>query len=465
MKKFDSFRTRSFRIGGYSVVAALIVLAVLIAVNMIVNALPYSATKLDATASKLYSLSDQTKSVLKTLDEDVTIYWICQEGIEDVALETLIGHYTSSSAHIKVQKVDPDVNPAFVEKYTTELYNNSVVISSAQRDRYISNEEIYVLDTATYYASGEEEWTFEGEDALTRGIYYVVTDKLPKVYVTSGHGEATLSDAQQNLFLDENLELATLKLVSFAAIPEDADLVMIYLPTTDISEGEKTVLQNYMADGGKVMLVTMPTGVDMPNLEAVMSVYGISVVDGYVMEGDASRYSQAPFYLLPTINSHEITDPVINNKLYALTYAAQGLQVQSTGSTTQVVTQLLTTSDSSYSKVNMQSTTAEKEAGDISGPFCVGVAVEDAATGAQAVWYTSEYALQSVGANVDLFFNAINWMCEQEEMIAIRGKSASQEYLTMDKDSANAISWIIVGFIPLGYLAVGINTYVRRKRR
>lgn len=465
MKKFDSIRSRSFRVGGYSFVAALIVLALLVAVNMIMDSLPTSATHLDATPSKIYSISDQTKNVLKTLDRDVTFYWICQEGHEDPALETLMGHYTSGSAHVKVERIDPDVNPAFVEQYTLELQNNSVVVASDNRSRYISNEEIYVQDYEVYYATGEDVWNFEGEDALTRGIYYVVTDNLPKVYVMNGHGEQALSETQQNDFQDENLELASLSLVSLSAIPEDADMVLCYLPTNDISEAEKKVLQDYMAAGGKLLLVTMPTGTDMPNLEAVMSGYGITVTDGFVVESDASKYSQAPYGLLPAVVSHEITDPVKNNNLYILMPFSQGLKVTETGITTLSVTQLLTSSDSSYSKVNMESTNIEKEAGDVDGPFCVGVAVEDAATGAQAVWYTSEYVLQNYGGNVDIFFNAINWMCDQEEMIAIRGKTMTQEYLEMNETSADTMAWIVIAIIPLGYLAIGINTYMRRKRR
>ena len=44
MSKMNSFRTRSFRAGGYSFMAALIVLAFLIALNVIMNALPTTVT-------------------------------------------------------------------------------------------------------------------------------------------------------------------------------------------------------------------------------------------------------------------------------------------------------------------------------------------------------------------------------------------------------------------------------------
>ncbi len=465
MKKFDSFRTRSFRVGGYSVAAGLIVLAVLIAVNMLMDALPTSKTKLDATPSRLFTLSDQTKNVLKTLDKDVTFYWLCQEGYEDSSVKTLLDHYATASGHIKLEKLDPDVNPGLAEQYTTEFYNNSVLIKCGERTKYVSYMDIYVMDSDLYYTTGEQVWSFEGENVLTHGVYYVATDNLPKAYYLTGHGEKSFSEEEVNSFTYENVELVPLSLVSRAAVPEDADLLVCYLPTTDISGDEQKILKDYMTGGGKLLLVTAPLEERLENLEGIMATYGVTAVEGLVIEGSATNYSQYPYGLLPQIGEHEITAPVLGSNRYVLMPYSQGLKVTETGSTTTVVSQLLTTTDSSYSKVDLRATTIEKEAGDIDGPFAVGVAVEDAATGAQAVWYTSEYILQNYGANRDLFYNAVNWMCQQQELIAIRGKDMTQQYLNMNETSAATMTWIVVGIIPLGYLAIGINTYIRRKRR
>ena len=465
MKKFDSFRTRSFRAGGYSVAAVLIVLALLVSLNVIMEALPTSKTKLDATPTKIFTMSDQTKNVLKTLDKDLTFYWLCQESYEDPSLETLLNHYATASGHIKLERIDPDVNPGLTEQYTDEFYNNSVLIKCGDREKYVSYTDIYVMDAETYYSTGEELWNFEGEDALTRGIYYVVTDNLPKVYWINGHGELELDAVIEQSFVDENIDLAEMNLVTLAAIPEDADLLVCYLPTADVTDAEKKVLEDYMADGGRLLLVTSPLNDRLPRLESVLGAYGVTATDGIVIETGGNNYSQYPYALLPNLGSHDITAPVTKSGHYVLLPYSQGLKVTETGSTTLVVTELLTTTAGSYSKVNLQSSTTEKEAGDIDGPFSVGVAIEDAATGAQAVWYTSEYILKEYGGNTDLFYNAVNWMCDQQEMIAIRGKSVSTQYLNMNENSANTMTWIIVAIIPLGYLAIGINTYIRRKRR
>ena len=70
----NAFRTRSFRVGGYSIAAVAMVTAIAVAANVFINALPTDMTQLDTTSAKLYSLSEETENILESLDEDITIY-------------------------------------------------------------------------------------------------------------------------------------------------------------------------------------------------------------------------------------------------------------------------------------------------------------------------------------------------------------------------------------------------------
>ena len=82
---------RALQGGSYSIAAAAVILAILVVVNLLVSALPTSMTKYDISSAKLYSVTSNTKAVLSGLDEDVTIYWIVQAGMEDDILENLLG--------------------------------------------------------------------------------------------------------------------------------------------------------------------------------------------------------------------------------------------------------------------------------------------------------------------------------------------------------------------------------------
>ena len=74
----SSFRTRTFRAGGYSLAAAAVVIAIAVAVNLVVVALPADWTKTDLTSTGLYSLSSQTQQMVSALEDEVTVYWLVQ---------------------------------------------------------------------------------------------------------------------------------------------------------------------------------------------------------------------------------------------------------------------------------------------------------------------------------------------------------------------------------------------------
>ena len=56
--------------GSYSLALTAILLAILIALNVLVGALPASQTKYDISSSKLYSITSNTKVVVNALEED-----------------------------------------------------------------------------------------------------------------------------------------------------------------------------------------------------------------------------------------------------------------------------------------------------------------------------------------------------------------------------------------------------------
>lgn len=94
-----------------------------------------------------------------------------------------------------------------------------------------------------------------------------------------------------------------------------------------------------------------------------------------MVETDQGHYAfQAPYILLPNLQSSEITDPLIQEHYYSIIPIAQGLTVK--GADSAEVTELLTTSETAFSKTDGYGlTTYEKEEGDTDGPFAVAVSV------------------------------------------------------------------------------------------
>ena len=460
----------ALRGGSYSLTISVVVLAILIVVNIFAAALPTTLTKYDISASKLYSITSNTKVVVNALEQDVTIYWVVQSGQEDEVIENLLGKYDSLSDHIQVVKKNPDVYPTFAEQYTDEtVRNNSLIVECGDRSRFIGYDDIYVQEADIY--SYSYSTSFDGEGAITSAIDYVVSEELPQIYILEGHGEADLPASFQEQIEKENIETNTLSLLTVDAIPEDADCVMIYAPESDISQEEKDLLADYAAQGGKLFVVAGPVqdGI-LENLYSLLADYGIEANEGIIVEEDREHYAfQAPYVLLPDINSHEITDSLMEENYYLIMPISLGL-TSDEELDEKTVTALLTTSYLSFSKqAGFSLDTYEKEDGDIDGPFAVAVSIETANDG-QIVWFTSSdflddmYNAYSSGANGDLAMNALSSLIGESEAMAIRSKSLNYNYLTISESTASLLKVTMIGVFPLLYLGIGIWVVLRRRR-
>lgn len=458
---------QALRGGTYSLAVTAVVLAILIAVNVFVSVLPASATKLDISASKLYSITSNTKAVVNNLTQNVTLYWVVQADKEDSVIENLLSKYDSLSDHIQVEKKNPDVYPTFAAQYTDETVpNNSVIVVSGDRSRYISYNDIYV-QTSDMYAYSYTT-SFDGEGAITSAIDYVVTETLPRMYVLEGHGETELPASFADAVEKENVQTQSLSLLTGDSVPEDAACVTIYAPQSDISQKEAEMLRSYTEKGGKLLVIAGPVkGAELTNLYSLLTDYGVEPVEGIVVESDREHYAFGyPYVLMPDMQSDNITQSLMDSRYHPIFPVSQGLQVTDSSS----VTTLLTTSDTAFSKTAGYSLTAyDKETGDTDGPFAVAVSIATDG-GGQIVWFSASdflsdmYNAYSSGANVNLAMNALSSLMGEREAMAIRSKSLNYNYLTISDSVSSVLKVLLIGVFPLLYLAVGVIAVVEKRR-
>lgn len=481
----DSFKTNSFKIGGYSVILTAIVIAIVLVVNIVVNTLPTSITAIDTTSEELFTISGQTKELVSNLDSDVTLYFIAENGNEQTIIKELLDKYDELSNKITVRRVDPAVDPSFVTAYTdSSMTSNSVIVESSNRYRIIDYSEIILeeVDYSTYYTTGtaSSTYSFAGESVITSAIDYVTSDNLPKIYNLTGHGEAVLSDKMQGYIASDNIELEDLSLVSAGEIPEDAYAILINAPSSDLSKSEADIIIDYLNDGGRLMLLTgfnydTDTGneITLANLSKITETYGCSIEKGIVCEEDTSHYLQTPTYLLPNINSHDITAPMLENGSYIISPISQGINISDNIRSSVKTTPLLTTSDSSYSECDVTSQTAQKDDADAPGPFDIAVAIEENYddVNTKIVWISCPYILNDEmdeyvsGGNSDFFRNSLAWLTGREESISIRTKSLSSSALTVTQGSAYTLMIISIIVLPLGTIIAGLIIWLRRRKR
>lgn len=232
------------------------------------------------------------------------------------------------------------------------------------------------------------------------------------------------------------------------------------------------MLEDYFNNGGKLLVMAGPVeSGDLPNLYSLLSDYGVKSDNGVVVDTDHDHYAfQAPYILMPTIESSDITDPLLDESYYAIVPIARGLEVGNTDKDVNV-TSLLTTSDEAYSKAaGYNLTTYDKEDGDTDGPFALGVDITQGENDGQMIWYASSYLVDdtynsySSGANLDLVMNSISSLVGQRDAVSIRSKSLQYNYLTISDSTSSILKLVMIGVFPIVYLAVGIAIVVKRRR-
>lgn len=473
----EQFGTRSSKAGSYSFFLTAIVLAILITVNFALSFLPDSYAQADLTANQLYSISSQSKVLLSSLEDDITIYWIVASGEEDEYVEKLLHNYEDYSSKVNVEKKDPDLNPDFTNAYTDEeVYNNSIIVECGDKYRYISYEEMYETSSTSYYSIYSSADEFSGEKLITSAISYCTTEELPVVHVLEGHGETELSENFSEALETDNLETESLSLLNGESVPEDVECILINSPSTDISSEEKDMLIDFLEGGGRVLILSGTNEEDeLPNLKAVAEYYGISIIEGVVIEESQDHYVfNTPVLLMPNMESSDITDPLISDNYHVIMPVVKALDVSEPDGDVTVTPLLESSEDSFIKEEGYDIDSYEKEKGDTEGPLTLAALATkdiDDENQMQLVWIASSLMLDdaynqySSDANEDFVLNALEMMCEKDDSISVRSKSLTNDYLTISTSDSSLIKVVTIGIIPAAYLVIGIIVVVRRKRR
>lgn len=476
MKKFkltSSANGKVFRSGVYStaILAAAIVLAVLL--NLLVGALPKKYTEFDLSEAKMYTLGDSSKKLVQSLDQDVTVYYLCETGSEDAILTKLLDHYADESSHFRWEQKDPAIYPTFAAQYgASDVSTGSLIVVSGENNVVLDAADLYEYDYSDYYTTGSANVTFGGEKQITSAIYKLTAAEETYAYYTTNHGEQALTSSLTEALEAQNITAQPLDLLT-STIPDDCDLLIINDPTSDFaSDGlvdEISQLQTYLENGGRVLLTT--NGYDeTPNLDAVMAQFGLAREAGLVVEGDSSHALYGyPYSLFPDYGTTDESTALdgVNRSTHVMLSVAQGITVTETDGVT--AESLLNTSEDAYSKLNFDtSSTTDKENGDTDGPFSLAVWARNETTGAEVIWIgcpnmDNEQLYQSIPGNLTFLQGCAASMVGQDILIDTKALEASP--ITISASTATTLGLVFVFVLPAAVLIAGTVVVLLRRRK
>lgn len=472
-----SVSLKNFSFSAYSTGRMAAAIAVVVVINIIMGEMPGSWTAIDLTSQKLYSLTDQTKEFVAGMEEDVTIYVMVKEENRDTTLGQTLERYDDLSGHITVEYVNPAVNPRFHLQYTSSsISSNSLIVVSDKRSKVIDYSDIYETETTMDYSAYSYSSTttgYDGEGQITSALDYVTRDDMAKVYLTSGHGEYSLSSSFRKALDKENVEYEEVNLLNYETVPEDAACLIINAAVKDFSSDDARKVTDYLDEGGKVVVITGFTDEETSNLDSILAYMGMSVADGLIVEQDTNNYYRIPYYVLPDISINEYTSG-LSGEFYLFVPYAQPIQIADEDSEEISYDTFLTSSQEAFLKNSLDNLEDySRGEDDLDGPFYIGVEAVRTVGDNQAVMvvygceqmFTDDADSMVSGANKQLFTNTVSSFVEHEVTVSIPAKSYEVSYLTVTQ--SDIVMWMLVTTIilPLGCMIVGFVIWFRRRKR
>lgn len=477
-KRRWAFSKKMIGTGAFSAGMIVVMCAICVVVNLVLTELPAKYTSIDCSATKLYSLTNDTKDRVSKLDEDITIYVLNSKKSKDAKIDETINRYKDLSSHINVKYVDPATSPKFYQDYTdTTPTTNSLIIESKNRSKVIDYNDIYEYDSSSYYYGYQSQSSITGYDAegqITSAIEYVTmdADELPVIYQITGHNETEIGSNFQSVVSKANANLKSLELFNEEKVPEDATAIIINSPTVDFNEEDAQKVIDYLNGGGKAMIVGCYAYNDeLTNFNKILAAYNVSFKTGVVAENDSSKYYQNPLYLLPTVETTDYTSDATDGYVFLAGSCAISYPEDTDDVT---YTKLLSTSDSAVLKKDWKNiTTSKAEDGDENGPFTTGLAVNDSSTGASIVVFGTPYVVDDSydnavsGNNADMFKDVITSMTGNVELASsvIPVKDYTLSNITINTLQAVITGLIIMIAVPILLIIIGIVVWAMRRKK
>jgi ABC-type uncharacterized transport system involved in gliding motility auxiliary subunit len=469
-----AFGGRSARLGTISVASALVVLAILVAINYISSR---EHKRWDLTASSEFTLSPQTEKVLKGLDSPLEMTVFARE-TEFARYKERLPEYSYVSKKVVVDYVDPDKKPALAKQMAIQSYGTIAIEYKGRVERVVG----------------------DSEQEITNGVIKVVTGQERKVYFTQGHGEKDTTSAERTGYNTiatqlgrDNYKVDRLALAQQPEVPADASAIVVAGPKTDFLQPEIDALKRYLDKGGKVMLmIDPPDKADAPpaaNLIALAHEWGVEVGNNVVVDVSGVGRLLGTDETVPVATNYP-NHPIVDKfDLLTAFPMARSATAVSGGVAGRFAQSFVETSARSWAEIDLAGLIGgkpiklEEDKGDKKGPISIGAAVAAApASPAPAADgkkdegpkpetrvvvigdsdFASNFAL-GIQGNRDLFMNAVNWLSQQENLIAIRPRESADRRLTMTSSQQVRVLVLVLLIIPAFVLGSGVYTWWRRR--
>ena len=451
------WQARATEAGINTIVATISVLVILVLINFM--AIRHSV-RFDLTEHKLLTLAPQSQAIAQNLTQPLKV-WVFDRNI-DQDLKNLLGNYARYSENFQFEFVDPQIQIGLAEQFKVQSFGEIYLEYGDKRQKI---ETINNDFGANIF-----------EISITNAIVKIQSDRIFTIDFLQGHGEPEL-DAREGGFSqaitqlqDQGYRVRGLNLITEGKIPNDTDVIIIAKPLRKLLAQEVTLLQQYLKNGGRLLIMLMPD-ID-PGLTPILQEWGINLDNRFVIDasGVGSTWGFGPGVIFVTNHGNH---PITSSFGSGISVFPDSRPLNIAEKPDITATPFVITDNNTWAESNL----APQEIGfnskeDLPGPLNLAIALSrennsnvppsQMVVFGNGLFATNGWFQQQL--NGDIFLNSVNWLIGDKSLtLSLRPKEQTNRRINLTPAEAVIISWTATTIMPmLGFIVAGVIWWRKR---
>lgn len=414
----------------------------------------------DLTANQRNSLSAESIRLMDSLEQPLSIRLFISPVNQDAELySALFEKYSAASAQVSFEALNPDRYPQLLREFDIRYDGEALIEYDGRTEKLLQISESSV--------------THAMQRLLRSGERFLV--------FLQGHGERNpFSEANHDYSLlasqlsEKGFNIQVLQLTESMGIPDNTDVLIMASPVVELLPGELRMLEQYIETGGNLLWLADPEQAE-GDLGFFAESLGVELLPGVIVDPNTQLLGldSVDFAVVAEYPFHPVTQSVSALSLFP---QARGLRIidENSGWQTQA---LINSSAAGWSE--MGELLGEIRFGDdpdeAAGPLSLALSLQRSV-------YDSDNELQEQrlviagdadflsnrylgnGANLDIGINLLNWLSEDDQLIAITPKPAPDTQLELTNPQLMAIGAVFLFILPAGLMVSGIVIWQRRRK-
>lgn len=453
-RKYKFWQKRSTKQGGVAITTTATVLIIIGLINFL--GIRHNI-RWDLTENKLFTLSAQSKTVVKKLDKSLEVLVFDRNNNSE--LENLLENYRRHSKNFKFKFINPEQEIGLAKQYGVQSLGEIYLQYGEKKQKLNTNN-----------TAAEQPIT---ETQLTNGIETIKRDRPINIYFLQGHGEASLELVENGLaqavknLQDKGNNVQELNLASNGIIPDDANLIIIAGATRKLLAAEVSSLQKYLETGGNLLLLLSPN-IDI-GLTPIYQEWGIELDNRLIVDGSGAGSIMGFGPAVALVNNYG-DHPITSSFRNGISIFPESRPIKTLDQAEVESIPLATTSEQTWAENDLTSEEITFDSTeDLSGPLNIAIAfsrqspkpsrlvVFGSSTFATNGWFEQQL-------NGDILLNSVSWLVgEDQETLSIRPKEAANRRINLSSGQTTLISWLALRIMPLLALITSAFLWWRRR--